>query len=183
METSFVVSGFGGQGALFAGELLAFAALEAGREVTWIPSYGPEMRGGTAHCTVVIGDEPIGSPLVRQPHHAIVMNLPSLEKYEPLVRADGVLVVDSTLVERPIARTDLRGVAIPATAIAKRLGLQRVANAVLLGALVAATGILPLAALEEALERNLPERHREHLTRNIAALQEGATWVEGVRVG
>ena len=92
METSFVVSGFGGQGALFAGELLAYAALEAGREVTWIPSYGPEMRGGTAHCTVVIGDEPLGSPLVRQPHHAVVMNLPSLEKYETLVRAGGVLV-------------------------------------------------------------------------------------------
>ena len=162
METSFVVSGFGGQGALFAGELLAFAALEAGREVTWIPSYGPSMRGGTAPCIVVIGDEPIGSPLVRQPHHAIVMNLPSLEKYEPLVRPEGVLVVDSTLVERPIARTDLRGVALPATAIAKRLGLQRVANAVLLGALVAATGILPLAALEEALDRNQPNGRSEH---------------------
>jgi len=181
METSFVVSGFGGQGALFAGELLAYAALEAGREVTWIPSYGPEMRGGTAHCTVVIGDEPVGSPLVRQPHHAVVMNLPSLEKYEPLVRAGGVLVVDSALVARPIARDDLRGAPVPATEIARRLGLQRVANTVLLGALVAATGILPLAALEEALERNLPERHRQHLPRNIAALREGAAWVEGVR--
>lgn len=180
METSFIISGFGGQGVLFAGELLAYAALDAGREVTWIPSYGPEMRGGTAHCTVVVGDEPIGSPLVRRPHHAVVMNLPSLEKYALLVREGGALVVDSTLVEQPIARDDLNGIQIPATAMAKRLGYQRVANVVLLGALIGATGILPLAALEEALDRHLPARHREHLARNIAALREGAAWAEGV---
>ncbi len=100
METSIIISGFGGQGALFAGQLLAHAALESGREVTWIPSYGPEMRGGTAHCTVIVGDEPIGSPLVRNPHCVIALNLPSADKYEPLVQAGGILIADGTVVRR-----------------------------------------------------------------------------------
>ncbi|MFZ4849724.1 MAG: 2-oxoacid:acceptor oxidoreductase family protein, partial [Caldilinea sp.] len=95
MERSIVVSGFGGQGALLAGQVLAYAALASGLEVTWIPSYGPEMRGGTAHCTVVVGDEPIGAPLVRHPECVVALNLPSVDKYEPLVAAGGLLVYDS----------------------------------------------------------------------------------------
>ncbi|MFZ1767603.1 MAG: 2-oxoacid:acceptor oxidoreductase family protein, partial [Caldilinea sp.] len=94
METSIIISGFGGQGALFAGQLLAYAAMESGKEVTWIPSYGPEMRGGTAHCTVVIGDEPVGSPLVRNSDCVVAMNLPSVDKYEPLLKAEGRLIYD-----------------------------------------------------------------------------------------
>src|SRR5512136_3393528 len=97
MSYDIIFSGFGGQGALFAGQLLAYAAMDQGREVTWIPSYGPEMRGGTAHCTVVIADEPIGSPIVRRPTIAIAMNLPSVAKYGTLVRPDGLLIVNSSL--------------------------------------------------------------------------------------
>ncbi len=133
METSIIISGFGGQGALFAGQLLAHAALESGREVTWIPSYGPEMRGGTAHCTVIVGDEPIGSPLVRNPHCVIALNLPSADKYEPLVQAGGILIADGTVVRRAFQRDDILTLAVPAHAIAIQLGDSRLVNVTMLG--------------------------------------------------
>lgn len=119
MQTEIVISGFGGQGALFAGQLLAYAAMDEGRRVTWIPSYGPEMRGGTAHCTVIISDEDIGSPLVRRPTAAIVMNMPSLDKYEPLSTPGGVLVVNTSLTTRRAGRADIHVVEAPANAIAR----------------------------------------------------------------
>ena len=103
-ETSIIVSGFGGQGTLFAGQVLAYASMDNGLEVTWIPSYGPEMRGGTAHCTVIVSDEAIGSPLVRNPDVVLAMNLPSVDKYERLVPENGVLVANSSLVNREIER-------------------------------------------------------------------------------
>jgi 2-oxoglutarate ferredoxin oxidoreductase subunit gamma len=104
MQTEIMISGFGGQGVLFAGQLLAYAGMDMGKEVTWIPSYGPEMRGGTANCTVIISDEEIGSPLVHHPSAAIAMNLPSLDKYESVVRPGGVLVINTSMVNRPAAR-------------------------------------------------------------------------------
>ena len=174
MQTDIVISGFGGQGALFAGQLLAYAAMDEGHHVTWIPSYGPEMRGGTAHCTVIISDDEIGSPLVRHPAAVIAMNLPSLDKYEPLVAPGGVLVVNSSLVTRHPARTDIRVVEVPANAMAEELGSNRLANLVLTGALLAATGALPLAAVERALAAHLPERHRSLLEANYQALRRGA---------
>src|SRR5512143_3481207 len=108
MAYDIIFSGFGGQGALFAGQLLAYAAMDAGRFVTWIPSYGPEMRGGTAHCQVIISDEEIGSPLVRNPSVVMVFNMPSFDKYEPLVAPGGVLVINSTLMTRGPVRTGIR---------------------------------------------------------------------------
>ena len=174
MQTEIIISGFGGQGALFAGQLLAYAAMDEGHHVTWIPSYGPEMRGGTAHCTVIISDDEIGSPLVRHPAAVIAMNLPSLDKYEPLVAPGGVLVVNSSLVTRPPARTDIRVVEVPANAMAEELGSNRLANLVLTGALLAATGALPLEAVERALAAHLPERHRSLLEANYQALRRGA---------
>lgn len=174
MQTDIVISGFGGQGALFAGQLLAYAAMDEGHHVTWIPSYGPEMRGGTAHCTVIISDDEIGSPLVRHPAAVIAMNLPSLDKYEPLVAPGGVLVVNSSLVTRHPARTDIRVVEVPANALAEELGSNRLANLVLTGALLAATGALPLEAVERALAAHLPERHRSLLEANYQALRRGA---------
>ncbi len=174
MERSVIISGFGGQGALFAGQLLAYAALDSGSQVTWIPSYGPEMRGGTAHCTVVIGDEPIGSPLVRNPDCIIALNIPSAEKYAPLVKPGGLLIIDSTLVPQLPQRADIRVVAVPANALAKRFGDARLANTLLLGALVGLTGVVTLAAVEQALADHLPERHRRLLAANRAALHEGA---------
>jgi 2-oxoglutarate ferredoxin oxidoreductase subunit gamma len=174
MQTEIIISGFGGQGALFAGQLLAYAAMDEGHHVTWIPSYGPEMRGGTAHCTVIISDDEIGSPLVRHPAAVIAMNLPSLDKYEPLVAPGGVLVVNNSLVTRHPARTDIRVVEVPANALAEELGSNRLANLVLTGALLAATGALPLEAVERALAAHLPERHRSLLEANYQALRRGA---------
>ena len=107
MQTEIIIAGFGGQGVLFAGQLLAYAGLGAGKEVTWIPSYGPEMRGGTANCTITISDEEIGSPVVRNPQAAIVLNLPSLDKYEPLVKTGGVLIINSSLIPRISLRADV----------------------------------------------------------------------------
>lgn len=177
METSIVIAGFGGQGALFAGQLLAYAAMQQDKEVTWLPSYGPEMRGGTAHCTVVIGDQPIASPLVRQPDCVVALNLPSADKYEPLVKAGGLFVVNSSLVTRPLTRQDVTNILIPANALAEKAGDLRVANLVMLGALIARSGVLPLGAVDAALESWLPERHRALLAANRRALHEGAIYV------
>ena len=121
-SADLVIAGFGGQGVLFAGQLLAHAALDAGLQTTWIPSYGPEMRGGTANCTVVVADEPIGSPVVGRPQRRIVLNLPSLDRYEPLVAPGGLLVVNTSLVDRAVARTDLDVIAIPGDDVAAELG-------------------------------------------------------------
>ncbi len=174
MQTEIIISGFGGQGALFAGQLLAYAAMDEGRHVTWIPSYGPEMRGGTAHCTVIIADEEIGSPLVRHPQAAIVMNLPSLDKYEALVAPGGVLVVNSSMMSRSPSRADIRIIEVPANTLAEEIGSPRLANIVLTGAMLAATGALPLEALERALAAHLPERHRKLLGANQQAIRRGA---------
>jgi 2-oxoglutarate ferredoxin oxidoreductase subunit gamma len=176
METSVIISGFGGQGALFAGQLLAHAALQAGKEVTWIPSYGPEMRGGTAHCTVIVGDEPIGSPLVRNPHCVIALNLPSTDKYEPLVQPGGVLIADSTVVRRPFARADIMALMVPAHSIAIQLGDGRLVNVTMLGALLHVCRLLTLTDVEDALRKQLPVRHRHLLPANLSALHAGADW-------
>lgn len=134
MNEEIIFSGFGGQGALFAGQLLAYSALDSGLHVTWIPSYGPEMRGGTAHCTVVVSDEPIGSPLVRHPRAAVALNLPSFEKYEPVIKPGGLLVYNVSLAPVQPSRSDIQYLAVPANDIAERLGNVRMANVVLLGA-------------------------------------------------
>jgi 2-oxoglutarate ferredoxin oxidoreductase subunit gamma len=177
MHEEIIFSGFGGQGALFAGQLLAYAAMDNGKEVTWFPSYGPEMRGGTAHCTVVISDAPIGSPLVRRPMSVVALNLPSFEKYEPLIKPAGLMVYNSSLIEKQPGRTDIRYIAVPANEIGEALGNVRQANVVLLGAYLAATGILPLEAVAAALEVHLPERQRKYLASNKEALRRGAECV------
>src|SRR5512140_1850057 len=151
MHEERIIAGFGGQGVLFAGQLLAYAGLAEGKHVTWIPSYGPEMRGGTAHCTVIISDEEIGSPLVRNPGAAMVLNPPSMLLYEPLVRPGGVLVADSTLITQRSARTDLREVDVPAKDIAEELGFPQIANVVMLGALIAATDVVKAETVEQVL--------------------------------
>lgn len=176
METSIIISGFGGQGALFAGQVLAYAAMESGKEVTWIPSYGPEMRGGTAHCTVMIGDELIGAPLVRNPQCVIAMNLPSVDKYEPLVKAGGLLLYDSTLVKRGMRRNDVGSVAVPAHDIALRCGSHQLVNIVMIGALLARCPLVELTAVEQALRAHLPDRHADLLRPNIIALHAGAEY-------
>jgi 2-oxoglutarate ferredoxin oxidoreductase subunit gamma len=171
METSIIIAGFGGQGVLFAGQLLAYAAMDSGHHVTWIPSYGPEMRGGTANCTVIIGDEPIGAPIVTRPHIAVVLNQPSFNKYEPLLQPDGLLVVNSALIPTQTARTDVEAVYVPANHIAEALGSVKMLNMVAVGALLAHRPVLSLAHVE--LRDHLPQRKADLRDANLQALQRG----------
>ena len=124
MQTEIIFAGFGGQGILFAGQVVAYAAMDAGMQVTWIPSYGPEMRGGTANCTVIVADEEIGSPTVRNPKAALAFNLPSFDKYEPLVVPGGVMIANASLINRGFQREDLSTVMIPANEIAESIGFS-----------------------------------------------------------
>lgn len=174
METSIIISGFGGQGTLFAGQVLAYAALDNGKEVTWIPSYGPEMRGGTAHCTVIISDEEIGSPLTRRPTAVIALNLPSVDKYEPLVQTGGVLIANKSLIDRDLVRDDINGLLIPASEIAEEIGNKQLANMVSVGAMLELLPILSQDAIAQALKDHLPERKQKFLSANIEALKRGA---------
>ena len=183
MQEEIIISGFGGQGALFAGQLLAYAGMNEGKHVTWIPSYGPEMRGGTAHCTVIISDEPIGSPLVRHPSAAIVLNNPSLDRYQPLVKPGGVLVVNSSLVTQPITREDLAIAVIPANDVAQELGDTRLMNVVLIGAFLALRPIMPFEAIDQVLAEHIPERRRHLLAADAKALRRGAELARGELVG
>jgi len=176
METSIIISGFGGQGTLFAGQVLAYAAIDTGKCVTWIPSYGPEMRGGTAHCTVIISENDIGSPIVRNPDIAIALNLPSLDKYESLIPAGGLLVVNTSLINRDVDRSGIDIIKIDANEIAEEIGNVRLANMITVGAMIAARPIMPVEALEKALEDHLPERHKKLLPANFEALRKGATF-------
>jgi 2-oxoglutarate ferredoxin oxidoreductase subunit gamma len=174
MQQEVIISGFGGQGVLFIGQLLAYTALDEEIHVTWIPSYGPEMRGGTANCTVVISDEEIGSPFVLNPTAVIAMNLPSLDKYEHLVKPGGVLVVNASMVNREVEREDIKVISLPANDIAEELGSKRSVNMVMLGALLGNLDLLSLEAVERALEAHMPERHQKFLPANKAALRKGA---------
>jgi len=176
MQTEIIIAGFGGQGILFAGQLLAYAAMDAKMEVTWIPSYGPEMRGGTANCTVIIADEEIGSPNVRNPKSVMAFNLPSLDKYEALVYPGGTLIANSSLINRPFERDDLKSVRLPANEIAEKIGDRRLVNMVMLGAMLDKSPVLSLESIEEALRNHLPERHKHLLPANYQALREGAAF-------
>jgi 2-oxoglutarate ferredoxin oxidoreductase subunit gamma len=177
MQTEILIAGFGGQGVLFAGQLLSYAAMDCGRMVTWIPSYGPEMRGGTANCTVIISDEEIGSPLVRFPAAVIAMNLPSLDKYEHDIKPGGVLVVNSSMVNRSVTRPDIKVVVIPGNEIAESLSDKRITNMVLLGGLLANLPVLPVESVEKALQEHLPARHHKLLPMNFEALRRGASYL------
>jgi 2-oxoglutarate ferredoxin oxidoreductase subunit gamma len=174
MHEEVIISGFGGQGALFAGQLLTYAGMDEGRMVSWIPSYGPEMRGGTAHCTVIISDEPIGSPIIHHPTSCIVLNPASLEKYEPLVKPGGMLVVNTSLVRARPTRTDIRIVEVPANELADELGNIKMANLVLLGALLRVNPIVQLESVMKALDDHVPQHRRQIIEPNKQALRAGA---------
>jgi 2-oxoglutarate ferredoxin oxidoreductase subunit gamma len=173
METSIIISGFGGQGVLFAGQLLAYAGMDAGRNVTWIPSYGPEMRGGTAHCVVIISDESIGAPVVARPDIAVVLNKPSFDKYEPLVKPGGLLVVNSSLIDSVYDRTDIDVIQVPANAIAEELGTSKMLNMAALGALLAGREVLPLEVVEKALRDHLPASKQHLIDANLKVFRQG----------
>lgn len=179
MQQEFLFAGFGGQGVMFAGQLLAYAGMAHGLNVTWIPSYGPEMRGGTAHCFVILSDKQIGSPVVRYPKTGIVFNNPSFEKYVSEIAEGGLLAVNASLVNKPSVREDIRVLYVPATEIADELGNLRLANVVMLGAVLAANPVLPLEVLQHALDEHIPARRRSMLEANYQALERGAAFVEG----
>ncbi len=178
MHQEIVFAGFGGQGVLFAGQILAHAGMMHGKQVAWVPSYGPEMRGGTAFAAVIISDEEIGSLVVAEPTAAVVMNAPSFDRYEGAVRPGGLLVVNRSLVERPAARTDLKVLEVPASAMAGELGNARLANVVLLGALVAATGVVPPNLVLAALGKSLAGPKAGLLAENERAFSWGMRLVE-----
>ncbi len=173
MKIEIVFAGFGGQGVLFAGQLLAYTALSEGKHVTWIPSYGPEMRGGTANCTVVISDDSVGSPVVRSPGIVAAFNLPSLDKYEPAVKPDGLLVVNSALIARSVARDDIEVLRVPANDIAGELGNAKLLNMVMVGALLTRRPIFTLEAIEHTLEAKLTGKKQALFEPNLRALRRG----------
>ena len=177
MHEEIIFSGFGGQGTLFAGQLMTYAGMNAGWQVTWIPSYGPEMRGGTAHCTVIISDLPIGSPIIRNPTIAVALNPESVDKYRPLVKPGGLLVINSTLVRYPVVRDDITIVAVPASDLAAELGNVKIANVVLVGAMLAQRPIVPLSAVETVLNERLDGAKRRFVEPNVRALYRGAAYV------
>lgn len=173
MQKEIVIAGFGGQGVLFGGQVLAYAAMDSGKEVTWIPSYGPEMRGGTANCTVIIAEEEIGSPLVKNPQLAIALNLPSFDKYEDMLAPGGTLIVNQSMVDRAAKRTDINVVFVPCNEIAEEIGDKKLLNMVAVGALLTALPEISLNDVEKALEGHLPARHRHLLPKNYDALKRG----------
>jgi len=177
MQTEIIIAGFGGQGILFAGKILAYAGMDHGKNVTWLPSYGPEMRGGTANVTVIISDEEIGAPVVRQPQVAVVFNIPSMEKYEPLVRTGGTLIYNSSLINSAHERPDISYYPVPANDLAGELGNPTTANMIAVGAMIAATQLVPLAAVSQALQNHLPASKQMLLQENELALQRGAALV------
>lgn len=183
MHEELVFAGFGGQGVLFGGQLLAYTALEEGKHVTWIPSYGPEMRGGTANCTVVVSDDPIGSPVCRNPSIAVVFNNPSLEKYEPMMMPGGLLIVNSSLTVHPTTREDIEIVRIPATTVASELGEVRVTNMILFGALLACRPLVNVETTQHVLREKLGERKAHLHEVNMRALQRGAELVLAEKEG
>jgi 2-oxoglutarate ferredoxin oxidoreductase subunit gamma len=173
MERSTVLSGFGGQGLLFAGTILARAAVLEGLEVLWIPSYGPEMRGGTAFCTVIVGDRPIGSPVVDRADAAVVLNPPSLAKFEPIVAEGGLLVVNTSLIEAEPSRTDIETVLVPCTRLARKAGDDKLVSVVALGALIARRPLVAPDSVRAALEAVLSKKRPEILDADLAAFTAG----------
>lgn len=172
-ELKIVLAGFGGQGVLFAGKVIAYAGLLEEREVSWLPSYGPEMRGGTANCSVCLSDEPIGSPLVTEPNVLVALNQPSLDKFEDAVAPGGWIIVDSSLIQRLPAREDVQVIALPATKMAEEAGMKGLGNIVLVGKLFEAVGFCAPETLEAAVRGVIPARKASLLDKNLAALELG----------
>lgn len=176
-DLNLLLAGFGGQGLLFGGKVVAYCGLIENREISWLPSYGPEMRGGTANCSVCISDEPIGSPLVLTPNALIVMNLPSLDKFIDTVEAGGAAFIDSSMIGKKVLRTDINAFYIPATGLAEENGLKGLANMVLVGKLFKELGFCSRDTLFAALEKSVPPSKAELLEQNRKAIQIGIDYV------
>lgn len=173
-DLNVVFAGFGGQGVLFAGKVMAYTGLLEGKEISWLPSYGPEMRGGTANCSVCISDEEIGSPLVTSPNVLVAMNLPSLDKFIDEVEAGGTVIIDSSLIEKKVERKDLNVFYIPATELAEKNGLKGLSNMILVGKAYKEIAYAPDKTLELAIEKCVPASKAEMLDFNRKAVSLGA---------
>ncbi len=172
--TNMLIAGFGGQGILFTGKFLAYKGLTEGKEVSWLPSYGPEMRGGTASCSVIISDEPVGSPIVSKPDILIAMNLPSLDKYEDSVVPGGKIFVDSTLIDRKVKRDDVEVYYIPSTKLASDNEMPTLANMIIAGKLLEVTGGFDADNVNAALGKVISAKRADMLATNLKAMQIGA---------
>lgn len=170
----FLFSGFGGQGILFAGKFIAYKGMIEGKQVSWLPSYGPEMRGGTASCSVIVGDEPVGSPIVTHPDLLIAMNLPSLDRYESAVAPGGIIFLDSTLIGRQVVRKDVTAYAIPATQLASDNGIPTLANMIIVGKVLHVLGQFEHDDVEAALKKVISAKHADMLDANFKAMKLGA---------
>ena len=181
MQNDMILAGFGGQGVLLIGKMLAYAGMKEGKEVSWLPSYGPEMRGGTCNCTVVVSDKPVGSPVVRTPRIVVALNRPSLDKFEPSVKEKGILLINSSLINpTEVSRKDIEVLPIPANDIAKENGHPRLANMVALGAFVEKTKLVRITSLFESFEKILDQRYHPLIPSNIKAVEEGGAFVQSL---
>jgi len=172
MQNEVQFAGFGGQGIMLMGQIMAQAAMNQGYEVVWIPSYGPEMRGGTAYCTVVISDRPIGSPIIRNPKHLVAMNRPSLEKFAPMVQSGGTIFINSSIISIDADRDDVDVIKVPIIEIAKRLGNVKAANIVALAAFVSRSQVVDFELLRESVKGKFASREKL-IPLNMKALEEG----------
>lgn len=172
MQSEVMFAGFGGQGIMLMGKILAHAAMEEGYEVVWIPSYGPEMRGGTAYCTVVIGDRPIGSPIIKNPKHLVAMNRPSLEKFAPTVKPGGVIFVNGSLISITSGRDDIDELVVPIIELAKEAGNIKAANIIALSAFVVRSQFVSFDALKAAVKHEFARREKL-IPINMKAMEEG----------
>lgn len=172
--TNYLFAGFGGQGILFSGKVLAYKGLMEGKNVSWLPSYGPEMRGGTANCSVIISDTPVGSPIVSKPDVLIAMNLPSLDMFENSVKEGGMIFVDSSLIERKVTRTDVKVFYIPATQLASDNNIAKLANMIIVGKVLKETnGFENEEGVNEALKKVISAKHSDMLEVNLNAMRLG----------
>ena len=170
LHQEILIAGFGGQGILFTGHLLADAAMLTGLEVTWLPSYGPEMRGGTCNCSVIVSDTPIGAPMVLKPSILMVMNLPSFDKFELAALPGSLVLVDSTLVKRPPSRSDVNTVAVPATDLAVENGIDKLANVIMLGKMIKESSVFSFEAMAQCIGAI---KRKDMVEPNIKALTLG----------
>ena len=176
MTHQILIAGFGGQGVLFAGKFLAYKGLVQDKQVSWLPSYGPEMRGGTASCSVIVSDTPVGSPIVSNPDVLVAMNLPSLDRFESAVVPGGIIFADSTLIARDIERKDVKLVKIPATQMASDNGTPTLANMILLGKILKELGQFDVEKVEAALRKVISAKRADMLEVNLKAMQLGADY-------
>lgn len=172
MEEKIIIAGFGGQGVLSIGQFIAYSAIHDGKEVTWLPSYGPEMRGGTSNCSVVVSDTPVASPVIATPDTLIVMNKPSLAKFESSVKAGGTIIVNSSLIDAKVERTDVKVVYLPANDLALEAGNARTANMVVLGAYVKMTGLFAPELVKNVIEEHFATKPKV-IPANLKAFEIG----------